>query len=553
MRRPSTRVLFSLGVPLLALVLLIAAWAVDTTTARGKVPRNITLAGRDIGKLPEKQLAMAVADLAQHYVQSEIKINTPDHTFKVAAGELGLRLDQPATIAAALSMNHDTPWFRRPIQWFSSFLDQRQAPLKFTLDDKTMKAGLASLGGDAAATEPSLISGSNAITMISGSVGSQIDPSGVRDQILQRARSGEQPIVVTTKVDITQPTVTDAAAKALAERLSASTAPGLAITAGSHQATISAATVRGWIGSKVTDGQIQVTVDRTKSVDAVKAAIVSTAEPVDAKITLVEGGPTVIPSQNGESCCAPDTGDRLLATIVAGAPSVELAMNVKKPTFTTEQAVALQVKEPVGATTEWKGQAQVKSFTTYMPCCAPRNTNIRRIADMVRGTLVKPGETFSVNATVGRRTREKGYVAAGAIANGVHVDEIGGGVSQFATTMFNAAFFAGLPFGEYQAHSEHFDRYPFGREATMGFEHPDLQWKNDTPYGILIWTSSTDTSITVQFWSTQYAWGEQTGQSTSRSGSCTNVTTQRTIHYPDGRTATDNVRARYRDRGATKC
>ena len=47
--------------------------------------------------------------------------------------------------------------------------------------------------------------------------------------------------------------------------------------------------------------------------------------------------------------------------------------------------------------------------------------------------------------------------------------EIGGGVSQFATTMFNAAFFAGLDIDEYQAHSEYFDRYPCGREATMGY------------------------------------------------------------------------------------
>ena len=105
------------------------------------------------------------------------------------------------------------------------------------------------------------------------------------------------------------------------------------------------------------------------------------------------------------------------------------------------------------------------------------------MADLVRGAIVPPGETFSINEHVGQRTAEKGFVLAGAIANGEHVEEIGGGVSQFATTTFNAAFFAGLPFGEYQSHSECFDRYPRGREATMGFPHPDLQIKNDTPYG----------------------------------------------------------------------
>ncbi len=197
--------------------------------------------------------------------------------------------------------------------------------------------------------------------------------------------------------------------------------------------------------------------------------------------------------------------------------------------------------------------AQVKSFTTYHPCCAARVTNIQRIADLVRGTLVKPGEQFSINDTVGKRTTEKGFVEAGAIANGEHVDEVGGGVSQFATTMFNAAFFAGLPIDEYQAHSEHFDRYPFGREATMGFPNPDMAWTNNTPYGILVWTSHTDTSVTVTLYSTQYAYGEQTGQTTGTSGTCTTVQTTRTIHYEDGRTGTDTFRARYRVPGKTTC
>jgi vancomycin resistance protein YoaR len=207
----------------------------------------------------------------------------------------------------------------------------------------------------------------------------------------------------------------------------------------------------------------------------------------------------------------------------------------------------------VGSVTEWKGQPQVKSFTTYHDCCAPRVTNIHKMADAVRGTLVKPGEQFSINEVAGQRTAEKGYVEAGAIANGELVEEIGGGVSQFATTMFNAAFFAGLPIPTYQMHSQYFDRYPFGREATMGYPNPDLVWTNDTPYGILVWTSYTDTSITIAFFSTQHATAAQTGQTTGRSGNCTTVSTQRTITYVDGRTATDSFNARYRDEGKTTC
>src|SRR3546814_12973131 len=112
--------------------------------------------------------------------------------------------------------------------------------------------------------------------------------------------------------------------------------------------------------------------------------------------------------------------------------------------------------------------------------------------------------------------------------------------------MFNAAFFAGLDIDEYQAHSEYFDRYPRGREATMGFPSPDLRFTNNTPYGILIWTSYTDTSLTVTLYSTPYATAEQTAISEGTTGRCRTVVPTRTRPFPDGHTEDDTFRARYR-------
>jgi vancomycin resistance protein YoaR len=126
------------------------------------------------------------------------------------------------------------------------------------------------------------------------------------------------------------------------------------------------------------------------------------------------------------------------------------------------------------------------------------------------------------------------------------VPEVGGGVSQFATTTFNAAYFAGLDIPTYQAHTESFTRYPPGREATMGHPNPDLRIRNNTPYGILIWTSYTSSSVTVTLYSTPYATGEQTGISTSMNGNCQVVTTTRTRTFPDGHTENDTFRAQYR-------
>ncbi len=554
MRRPRARLVLGLGIPILIVVMLLAVWAIDSSSASGKVPRNVVLGERDISKLAEDELANTVADLAVKYATAEVQVRTPGTTYKVPAGELGLRLDQKATIAAALDLDEDTALPNRPLVWASSFLDERTAPLAFTVDGAALEAGFAELGGNVVAVEPLLVPGTEAISIISGSTGRTVSTEGVRAQLLRRARSGDEPLVINAAVVDEAPAVSDADAKALADRLTLGTANGLAVTADDQLGAIPGPVLRSWLGSKVTAGQLEVTIDAEKATAALTEAIPIKTEVRDASIALVNGVPTISPSQDGRTCCAPDTTARLLGAVNAGQGTVAVDLQVAKAAFSTEAAQKLGIKEPVGTLAAWEGRPQIKSFTTYYPSDGGgRVTNIHRIADLVNGTLVKPGETFSINGTVGERTAAKGFVLGGAIANGEHVDEIGGGVSQFATTMFNAAYFAGLDITASQAHSEHFPRYPRGREATMGFPEPDMAWKNDTPWGILITTSHTPDSVTVQFWSTQHATGEQTGATESRSGRCTTVSTQRLIRYPDGKTATDEFRARYRDVGALTC
>jgi vancomycin resistance protein YoaR len=553
MRRPRTRLVLGITIPVLIVVVLLAAWAIDSSSASGKVPRNVTLAGRDIGTFPEDDLAATVADIAEEYAATEVQVRTPERTYEIPASELGLRLDEEATVQAALDLDADRSVVTRPLTWLSSFLDERPAELVFLLDESQLEAGLAEAGGNADPTEPTLVATPDRIGIVSGTPGTVLSSDGVADQLLERATSGETPIVVTTTVEAADPQVADAEAQALADQLTAGTADGLRVTAGDATVELPPETVRSWMGSKVEGGEISATLDADAAVEDLTAALPEPTEAKDASFTIEGGAVKLTPSVDATRCCAADTPARLLAAVSGGSGAVELGLEVQPAEFSTADAEALGIKEPVGTTTEWNGQPQVKSFTTYHPCCAARVTNIHRMADLVRGTLVLPGEQFSINDVVGQRTAAKGFVEAGAIANGEHVDEIGGGVSQFATTMFNAAFFAGLPIDTYQAHSEYFTRYPFGREATMGFPNPDLAWTNDTPYGILVWTSYTDTSITVTLYSTQHAYGQQTGQSTGRSGNCTTVSTQRTITYPDGSTGTDSFSARYRDEGKTTC
>lgn len=557
MRRPRPRTLLGIGIPVLVVLLFLGAWALDASAAADGSLRNVELAGRDVGGLTEAEVEDVVADLAADLAETPVEIDTGGRTLTSTAAELGLAVVQGATVDAVLDRGREPPAAVRPLRWARSFLSPLEVDPELGIRRDQLTLVLAALEGDDARqpVEPSIIASPDAVRVQSGEAGEALDPDTVAEALLDAAAAGEDPITVNVEPEQRAPQVTDEEARALAEEAQAVTSAPFTATVAGTQATFDVPEQRSWLASEVTGTGIELTFDEEAIATALRDRVGSLGEdePQDARFTVEGGAVRITPSVVGRVCCAPEAPGQIADAIREGLSSVEVQPELREPELTTEEAEALGIREPVGTTTEWNGQPQVRSFTTYHPCCAARVTNIHRIADLVRGALVLPGETFSVNGHVGQRTREKGFVSAGAIANGVHVDEVGGGVSQFATTLFNAAFFAGLPFGEYQAHSEHFSRYPFGREATMGWEHPDLQFTNDTPYGILVWTSYTDTSITVTLYSTQHRYGEQTGQSTGRSGRCTTVTTQRTIHHPDGSTTTDTVSARYRDPGATSC
>ncbi len=557
MRRPRPATILGVGIPVLVVIVFLAAWAFDTSAAADGSLRNIELAGDEVGGQSRDGVTEAVAAAAVDFASTEVTITAGAQTIETTAAALTLAVDQPATVAAILDEGREGSAVLRPLAWARSFVAPYEVAPRYELRTDQLAVVLAQEEGEETRlpVEPSLLASPEAVRIQAGQAGQALDPEEVAKALLAATRAGEDPITIDVEPVTRAPAVSDEQAQTLAEEVTALTAEPTTVTVAGKTATFDVPEQRAWVGSRVVDDQIELTLDE----EAIGASLLDKigslgdADPKDASITLVGGAVQISPSVSGLSCCPDDAATRIADAIREGTRSLEIEPIVVEPELTTAEAEALGIKEPVGTTTEWNGQAQVKSFTTYHPCCAPRVNNIHRIADIVRGTIVLPGETFSLNEVVGERTLEKGFLPAGAIADGETVEEIGGGVSQFATTMFNAAFFAGLPFGEYQAHSEYFSRYPRGREATVSWEHPDLQFENDTPYGIMVWTSYTDTSITVTLYSTQYAYGEQVAQSEGRRGSCTTVTTTRKITYVDGRTATDTVGAAYRDPGATSC
>ena len=549
-------------VPLVLLVVLVIGWTVDTSS--GGVPRNVRLAGRDVGGLSEDELAGRIGDVAQDFASTPVEITVEDTTYSTTAGELGLTVDEAETATAALETDDSTFVLLRPFSWARSLLSERSTSLRFQVNAEQVAAVVVELQGTdrIAPTEPTVELVEGQFTVIVGKDGEGIDPGEVARELpgaAQVATDGDgESIRLNAERGPIPPLGSEEAATEAAIAAEALVAEPVEIRTDRGSRTISSDELRSWVAlASQPDGSVVVTFDQPKVAPGLERAFRDVeGHPVNASFTLENGVPVIVPDQLGKVCCGGDTGAQILATIESGTRVVDLPLVDGPAPFTAASAEAYGIVEAVGGNNGWRDGSPTTAdpgFTTYHAPTGARITNIHRIADLVRGAVIAPGTSFSINDYVGKRTAENGFVVAGAISNGEHVDEIGGGISQFATTMFNAAYFAGLPIDVYQAHSEWFDRYPRGREATMGFPAPDLKFTNDTPYGMMIWTSYTQTSLTVTLYSTAHATAAQTGIVEGTSGKCTTVKTTRTVTFPDGRTTQDEFRARYRPPDSTTC
>jgi len=529
------------------LVAVCAAWGIDSYLNRDRVGRNVTLAGRSVGGMKRPALAEAVTRLAAEYTAAPVTIKAGDASFDAGAADLGLSLQQQATEAAAMDVGRRGFFASRVWSWARGLVVSR--PSVVVVDVDTAAVGRVAVERDpkrVEPVEPTIAVKDDRIVAVEGVPGDGIPPESLAAALSRMAPEG-LPFTVDVKRAPVPPRFDMADAERLAGEGEQLASGGLPVSAAGTTATVPPATIRSWLTAVVEPDRLRLGVDtKGKVPDTLRELLPNAGKPaIDAGFAVRGGSVVITPSANGTGCCAPEAAavvERALLNRAPGNEPVQLPLRTITPKRDEAAARALGIKEQIG------------TFTTNHAAGQPRVANIHLIADMVRGQVIEPGGTFSVNGFVGPRTKVKGFVEAPIIdGDGRFSDDVGGGVSQFATTMFNAAFFAGLDIPSYGMHGLYIDRYPYGREATLNYPGLDLRLRNNTPHGVLIWTSYTDTSITVSLYSTKTVSGEQTGQTTSPRGECTSVVTERTRTYTDGRTAVDRFSALYAPREGVKC
>ncbi|MGI5126451.1 VanW family protein [Pseudonocardia sp. CA-107938] len=509
-RRRGRKILLTVA----ALVVLAGlAYGGDVLLSQGTIPRGVTVAGVSVGGLEpaaaEQKLRAAIEPRASKPVQ--VRLDEATSTLDPKAA--GLAVDWPATMAAA----GEQPL--NPITRLTSLFQSRDVDVVSTVDAPRLDAALTELEPivNRPASEGNVRFDGLTPVAVAPAPGQELDIAAAAAVVRRDWVSGTTiQLPLATIPPVTSPqsvekAIASVARPAVAAPFTVTGEGGTSITLTPQQIATVLVFKPGPAGDLI--GEVN-----PAALEQVAAPAFAPSERPgrDATIDFATGAPVVVPSQDGRGV------DYAATAAAMGPPLIGTA---------GRQVAAVYAEKPAAMTTEKLKElgitGLVSEFTTR-GFAADSGQNIKRAAEQVNGTVVQPGETFSLNARTNPRDATNGYVEAGIIEDGHPSRGIGGGVSQVATTLYNAAYFAGLTLVEHKEHSFYISRYPPGREATVFDNIIDLKFRNDTPTAIMIQTVWTPSSITVRMLGTKYY------EVTSATGPRTLPTEPKTVTIPSG-------------------
>ncbi|BEL08684.1 VanW family protein [Actinoplanes sichuanensis] len=500
---------------LIAALTAVAVAAAAGGTARwaftGDVPRGVTVLGLDLGGLAR---AEAAATLRAHLAgdprsTAAVQVRVEGKSAALSPADIGLVVDVDATVDAASR--------GRP----ALFRDRVVEPV-IAVDADLLDAALRKAVGavGTAMRAPAVTFTGLTPKAVHPKPGRGLDPRSSAEAVKAGWLSGEPVAVPLVEL---HPATTAEQVDQLVETV-ARPAVAAPVTITSERGTLTippAAIAKSLVLTGDRTGLIEPRIDpkRLRAAVAPGLAEIEVAA-ADAKFTFTGGKPRIVAGAAGRGIDLTALAPQLLtAATSADARTVKAALTAAEPATSVADLEKLGVTE------------KVSTFTTRFTggLSSSRSQNIVTAAKQVRGALVLPGKTFSLNKHTGERGYAQGYKDAPVIVGGHLQPGVGGGVSQFTTTLFNASYYAGLQDVEHKPHSYYFDRYPAVIESTIFWPDLDFKFKNDSPYGVLIDTAWTSDSITVSMWSTK-VWDKVTTEWSARR----NITSPPTITKPDG-------------------
>ncbi|WP_330184363.1 VanW family protein [Nocardia sp. NBC_01503] len=488
------------------------ALAIDWSLSSGQAPRGVQVAGIDIGGLSHAQ------------AQTRLEL------------ELNQRVAQPLTVGigdvrtdlvpsdAGLSVDWDGTWNRigdQPLNPFTrvwSLFGTRDVEPAVFVDDAAMTEQLDALRThDRQPVEGGVVFEQGRPVPVRPVPGRVLDVPAARTALTEHWADGS--VLELPAVETQARVRAEAVDKALREIAQPAVRVPVTFTGKGGNAVLDPGQLAGALSFQPNgQGGLELSYNRGALIAALEPQLKATVvEPKDATFALASGRATVVPAVVGDTVNWDKTLEGLPALLVSAEDkSKAVVYEQVQPKLTTADAERFGVVQSIG------------SFTTG-GFSGPSGVNIRTVARKVDGAVIRPGDTFSLNDFTGTRGVEQGYVESGIIDHGRPGTAVGGGISQFATTLYNAAYFAGMEDVDHTEHSYYISRYPAAREATVFDGAIDLKFRNNTPYGVYIETVAGDSEVTVRLWSTK------TVEVESIAGERTKPTEPNTVTLPKGK------------------
>jgi vancomycin resistance protein YoaR len=467
--------------------LVVAVWAAYAWSIRGEAAPGVRVAGVDVGGLaPEAAEERLARELAPR-LAAPVEVRIGDTRVDVTPTALGIGLDLERMVAQALEADRVSSRLMPVVG------DGSEVPLALTEPQKAALTPGVQRIEKKPVNAKLAVSKQGKVTTTPSEEGLDVPPAKLLAAVMGALAAGADTATVEPRI-LPPKVATEAAEKGAVEARQLLSAPIVLHAKGKvlgriQPKELAPAVVVGDCGGGICN--VRLDADRLAKVVAPDVKKIE-REPVDATWKVAGKRARVVPARNGLAMHPIDTA-RLVrnAGLETDRRRAEVAVRSTEPELTTAKAKSWGIKQPIQTVTTDLGASP-----------ANRIHNVKLLASILDGKVVPPGEIFSFNEYVGQRTKARGFKEGYAIVGGLYLPDIGGGVCQAATTVYDAAFYAGLRIEERANHSFYISHYALGMDATVDWAGPDLKFKNDTKYGILIKAWSDAATMTVQLFST---------------------------------------------------
>ena len=488
-RRRWKAVLAVIGVLLLGVLLLGLVYS----GSADKVADGVTVSGQDVSGLSAAEAQSKLAARAHTLYTEQVVFTGAGRRWSIAPAQLAVEADWNAAAAEALD-RADGPvpirgFERLKLRFFGSDVEPPATADQGALDRQLQ---VIAKQVEVEGREAAIVLRNGRPVVKPGEPSRSLETQAAANTMVSALAALERPGPVALPIKVTPPEVGRDALAAVAQQVRTALSGPVIFAYKDVHLTVTPEQIASFLALP-RNGERELGIggpDAKEYFDNLSRAVARAPREVD--FTVDDAGKAhMIRSRDGRKLDVAASEKALLAAALRTVNrTAQLVVVPAEPKLSTERAKALGITGLVGR------------YTTFYGGDANRIHNVQLVAQLIDRHLIAPHSTFSFNKTTGERNAAQGFLEAPVIINGELKTGLGGGVCQVSTTVFNAAFDAGLPITSRTNHALYIDHYPLGRDATVNYPDTDLTFQNDSDHWILLRTIVGSSSLTVRLFGT---------------------------------------------------